>query len=836
MAMRLQGRRREGAVAAQGVQRADGGDRRAMRDREQRQRSAQAFMSNAGVRRSTSTPTAAADIADARRRATPIVATGGSVHAQSSARRRRRRPRRRDGRAASRLAGLPGGISPRTGRSRACARRRPDRTTCPGCPRTRAGRDAAVGIALVRVVDEAAGLADPRVSARSSPRYVRRGHVTRVRATRAPVGRDVKIDRPAPGEELNTRRGDGAAPGGDGDRAARRRPTTLEVLLVRRNAEGALHGRRVGVPRRRGRRARGRGRRGRTGVAAVRELEEEAGIASSRPGGAREVLALDHAGRGQDPLRHALLPRRRCPTARSRRSTASECVDFGWLTPAGRARGAPRGELAARLPDDQAPRAARGLRDGGRRCSRHARGREVVAGRAAGRARATARVAWCCPASRATTTRLDAVTGSAIVRGDDASLPTEVQAVFDRFITTEYVTIDARGQPITWPVTPYYRAGRRLHRRDDRHRLPEEGQRRRANPHVALLFSDPTGSGLDDAPMVLVQGTARRRRRRPRREPRRATRASRPRSCRALQGAARRSACGACSAGTTRASTSTCGPSGSTCGTTATRPPSRSCSTPTWRRSAPGTPRSPRRAHASPRAARPPGTSASSELGAPYPTAVLVDRRPRTASRSRSASRSASTAAPSRVQIDADAAGAPLEPGLACLTAHAHAPGLHLAAQLPGPRRPDRTGRPPRAPPAPRRRRAAAAVVVVRALPRERAQDPALPQDGARPRARQSRRTPRPFGDRDAEAPLGLADDVVLAVARGVLVADEHDHAVGRKGRERVLQREQRLALAGLARARAPSARARRRSARRPTRRRRSPRRCRTPRTRPRTR
>jgi hypothetical protein len=36
-----------------------------------------------------------------------------------------------------------------------------------------------------------------------------------------------------------------------------------------------------------------------------------------------------------------------------------------------------------------------------------------------------------------------------------SSLPSEVQQVFDRFVTTEYTTIDSRGQPITWPVTPY---------------------------------------------------------------------------------------------------------------------------------------------------------------------------------------------------------------------------------------------------------------------------------------------------------------------------------------------------------------------------------------------
>jgi hypothetical protein len=37
---------------------------------------------------------------------------------------------------------------------------------------------------------------------------------------------------------------------------------------------------------------------------------------------------------------------------------------------------------------------------------------------------------------------------------------------------------------------------------------PKKADDARANPKVALLFSDPTGSGLDSPPMVLVQGTA----------------------------------------------------------------------------------------------------------------------------------------------------------------------------------------------------------------------------------------------------------------------------------------------------------------------------------------
>ena len=89
-----------------------------------------------------------------------------------------------------------------------------------------------------------------------------------------------------------------------------------------------------------------------------------------------------------------------------------------------------------------------------------------------------------------------------------AFLPDDVRAVFDRFITTEYTTVDRHGQPITWPVTPY-------HHRDEGCvdvttglGYPRKAWDARANPKVSLLFSDPTGSGLEEAPMVLVQGTA----------------------------------------------------------------------------------------------------------------------------------------------------------------------------------------------------------------------------------------------------------------------------------------------------------------------------------------
>lgn len=89
-----------------------------------------------------------------------------------------------------------------------------------------------------------------------------------------------------------------------------------------------------------------------------------------------------------------------------------------------------------------------------------------------------------------------------------ASLPDDVQAVFDRFITTELTTVTRAGQPITWPVTPYYRPGDPCIDVTTALGTPKKANDARNNPLVALLFSDPTGSGLSEPPMVLVQGTA----------------------------------------------------------------------------------------------------------------------------------------------------------------------------------------------------------------------------------------------------------------------------------------------------------------------------------------
>jgi hypothetical protein len=89
-----------------------------------------------------------------------------------------------------------------------------------------------------------------------------------------------------------------------------------------------------------------------------------------------------------------------------------------------------------------------------------------------------------------------------------STLPQEVRDAFDRFITCELTTVDARKQPITWPVTPYYDQGGPTIDVTTGLGYPKKADDAQAHPSVALLFSDPTGSGVESGIKVLVQGTA----------------------------------------------------------------------------------------------------------------------------------------------------------------------------------------------------------------------------------------------------------------------------------------------------------------------------------------
>lgn len=89
-----------------------------------------------------------------------------------------------------------------------------------------------------------------------------------------------------------------------------------------------------------------------------------------------------------------------------------------------------------------------------------------------------------------------------------ATLPQEVRDVFSRFVTTEFVSVDAGGQPIAWPLTPYYSDGAPVIEVTTGIGYPKKAEDARRNPRVAMLFSDPTGSGIESGIRVLVQGVA----------------------------------------------------------------------------------------------------------------------------------------------------------------------------------------------------------------------------------------------------------------------------------------------------------------------------------------
>ncbi len=328
-----------------------------------------------------------------------------------------------------------------------------------------------------------------------------------------------------------------------------------------------------------------------------------------------------------------------------------------------------------------------------------------------------------------------------------ASLPHEIQDVFARFVTTEFTTIDGRGQPITWPLTPYYSHGDACIDVSTGLGYPKKANDARANPKVAMLFSDPTGSRLDAPPQVLVQGTAD--------VDDRDLDANRERYERELAGEA---------PGDGQARAAEANTAGLRLVLHAHLPPrppgarlrlarrrrdrrARRSTTRTWRRCARVTTRSRPVRHADTEGGGEAWDERMDELGDRYPSGRAL---PRGAGRLPVLPAGADLARPRRPAGSASAPGAlgvPIQPGLACVTAHDHDPGLPVAAQLPGPRRPRRGGwRLGRDPPQAGGRLRASARVARVALAAERAEVPPLPLD-RQARARQQKevetQTPR---------------------------------------------------------------------------------------------
>jgi hypothetical protein len=89
-----------------------------------------------------------------------------------------------------------------------------------------------------------------------------------------------------------------------------------------------------------------------------------------------------------------------------------------------------------------------------------------------------------------------------------AGWPEELLPLFERAITVEYASLTRANTPVTYPVTPYAGEDGRTLDVSTGLTYPAKAERARRNPKVALLYSDPLGSGLDGAPLVLVQGMA----------------------------------------------------------------------------------------------------------------------------------------------------------------------------------------------------------------------------------------------------------------------------------------------------------------------------------------
>lgn len=90
----------------------------------------------------------------------------------------------------------------------------------------------------------------------------------------------------------------------------------------------------------------------------------------------------------------------------------------------------------------------------------------------------------------------------------ETRLPSDVSAVVRHFLTAELTTVSRSGHPITWPVLPSLEEGGFRISIVTSIGLPQKALNIRRDPRVSLFYSDSTGSGLTDPPLVRVEGRA----------------------------------------------------------------------------------------------------------------------------------------------------------------------------------------------------------------------------------------------------------------------------------------------------------------------------------------
>ena len=89
-----------------------------------------------------------------------------------------------------------------------------------------------------------------------------------------------------------------------------------------------------------------------------------------------------------------------------------------------------------------------------------------------------------------------------------AGWPDALWQIADRFVTCEFATLTKKNTPITYPLTPYLGEDGRTVDVSTGLSYPAKAERARRNPKVGMLFSNPAGSGIENAPVVLVLGEA----------------------------------------------------------------------------------------------------------------------------------------------------------------------------------------------------------------------------------------------------------------------------------------------------------------------------------------
>jgi hypothetical protein len=87
-------------------------------------------------------------------------------------------------------------------------------------------------------------------------------------------------------------------------------------------------------------------------------------------------------------------------------------------------------------------------------------------------------------------------------------VPAEVGAVVREFRSCELSTFARDGTPVTWPTMPFFEPDDRRFLITSSIGLAQKALNIRRDGRVAMLFSDPTGSGLVRPPAVLIQGDA----------------------------------------------------------------------------------------------------------------------------------------------------------------------------------------------------------------------------------------------------------------------------------------------------------------------------------------